>query len=354
MSTQSQPARVVREIALEQIDTGGNVRDLDADHVTALAGSMALRGQLAPVTVRPISGDRFALVAGEHRYAAADQLGWPTIMALIRDSDGASGDQGAENVLRKQLTPLEEARAVQKMLADGYTLDGAATVLGWSRRLVSSRARILELPATAQTLVGIGDIPVSAIDTLLAIRAVAPQLCELVAEVLIETYEQGNPLGEHLGRDPGWVVSQALSHRPGEVFAARLGGALHGDQLTELKLGKKTQVLYAEATELHERLDRYAYGPPPVRFTDADADQARAAGVLLEFGRTQFVVDRAVYQELAKAAVTRTAAELRARQQERAEAKAATRTPARERTPREELEPSTARRLANSRPARTA
>jgi hypothetical protein len=104
-------------------------------------------------------------------------------------------------VLRKQLTALEEARAVAKMLTDGYTLNGAATVLGWSKRLVSSRARILELPEPAQTLVGTGEIPVSAIDALLTIQSVAPKLCELVADVIAEAAEQNNPLGEQLARE---------------------------------------------------------------------------------------------------------------------------------------------------------
>ncbi len=44
----------------------------------------------------------------------------------VRTHEGTSADSAAENVLRKQLTPLEEARAVQAMLDEGYTLDGAA------------------------------------------------------------------------------------------------------------------------------------------------------------------------------------------------------------------------------------
>lgn len=337
MSTTAPPA-VVEQIALERIDRGANVRDLDPEHVAGLAGSMELLGQLAPVTVRPVDGDRFALIAGEHRYAAAAQLGWATIDAIVRDRDGASGDQAAENVLRKQLTPLEEGRAVGKMLADGYTATGAAQVLGWSKRLVTARAKILELPAAAQTLIGAGEIPVSAIDALLAIQASAPKLCALVAEVIAEAVEQGNPLGAQLARDPGWVVTQALRSRPRDVFAASLTGTLRPDQVAELRLGKTTAALYAEASTLHEQLDRYAYGPPAVRFTQADVDQARAAGVLLELGRTQLVVDRAVYRELAKTAVARTVEELRARQQAKAQEKTASRRSQRERTPREELD----------------
>lgn len=339
MSTTDQPAEtVVREIVLDLIDSGGNVRDLDPAHVIALAGSMALRGQLAPITVRPAALGRYALVAGEHRCAAAAQLGWTSITVIVRDVEQASGDQGAENVLRKQLTPLEEARAVKRMLDDGYTPDGAATVLGWSKRLITARARILELPGAAQTMVGTGEIPASGIDVLLQVRAVSPKLCELVADVLSEQEQQGNPLGGQLVRDPGWVVRQAVGEHPDRVFAATLGGTLYLQQVDELKLGKQTQKQYVEACELHDKLDRYAYGPPPVRFTEQDVDQARAAGVLLELGSTRLVLDRDVYRELARQAVARTLTDLQTRVEARAQEKAASRAPAAERTPRQQLD----------------
>ena len=333
-------ARRAQEIALEQIEVGGNVRALDAEHVSALAGSMAVRGLIVPVAVRSLDGDRFALVAGEHRLAAARELGWTSIAAMISDdSEGTSGDQGAENVLRKTLTPLEEARAVEKMLADGYSVDGAATVLGWHKRRVTARQRILELPESAQALVGSGEIPVAGIDALLAIQAVSPKLAALAAEVIAEASADGNPPGAQLARDPGWLVRQVLSHRPGELFAALAGGTLYEDQIAELKLGKKTATLYAEAKTLHGQLDRYAYGPPPVRIGEAELDQARAAGVLLELDRTQVILDRDVYRELVKAAVARTVDDLRTCATERASEQRERKTASRrERTPREDAD----------------
>src|SRR4051812_44919219 len=195
--------RRVEEIPIDRIQAGGNVRDLDGEHVSRLAASMKVRGLLTPIDVVAVDGERFALVAGAHRLAAAGELGWPTIAAQIGEqSEGRSGDQGAENILRKQLTPLEEARQVQKMLDDGYTVDGAATVLGWSKRRVTARRRILELPEAAQTLVGTGEIPAAGIDTLLEIQTVSPKLAALIAEASAE----GGALGAQLARDPGWLV----------------------------------------------------------------------------------------------------------------------------------------------------
>jgi uncharacterized protein YidB (DUF937 family) len=82
-------------------------------------------------------------------------------------------DLAAENVSRKQLNPVEEARAVQAMLDEGYTLDEAAQALGCSRQLVTARAKILKLPEAGQKLVGAGEIPVSAIDDLVRRRRLA-------------------------------------------------------------------------------------------------------------------------------------------------------------------------------------
>jgi hypothetical protein len=103
------------------------------------------------------------------------------------------------------------------MLADGHTIDGAATVLGWHKRRVTARRRILELPESAQTLVGSGDIPVAGIDALLEIQAGSPKLAALVAEVIAEAAAESNQLGAQLARDPG------LAGAPGALAPARRG-----------------------------------------------------------------------------------------------------------------------------------
>jgi ParB family chromosome partitioning protein len=83
VSTPTMTTRRVEEILVEQIEAGGNVRDLDGEHVSRLAASMKVRGLLTPIDVVAVDGERFALVAGAHRLAAASELGWPTIAAQI-------------------------------------------------------------------------------------------------------------------------------------------------------------------------------------------------------------------------------------------------------------------------------
>lgn len=323
-------------LALDDIRLRENVRDLDPVNVESLAQSIALRGLLVPLIVCQIDAG-YELVSGYHRFAACRELGHADVPVVVRQHEGSSADSAAENITRKQLTPLEEARAVQAMLDEGYTADGAAQALGWSRQRVTARAKILGLPADGQRMVGTGEIPVSAIDNLLAIVAVSPPLAEAVVDVIAARDVDGSQL---VG-NAGWAVGRALDRAPKGTFGAYLHTVSHSD-VTELRLGKKTDALVAEAEQLHRKVDAYAYGPPSFRFTEADVDQARAAGVVIEFegghGRgAAIVTDRGVYRELAKQAIARTVEDLR----DRAAAKAKDRPTSeggRERTPRQELD----------------
>jgi ParB/RepB/Spo0J family partition protein len=295
------------QVPLDLIDVGKNVRELDQAHVEALTSSIALRGLIVPLVVRP-DGERFKLIAGNHRYAACRKLGLSEVEVTVREQEGSSADSAAENVVRKQLSPLEEARAVAYMLEEGYTLEGAASALGWSAALVNARAKILELPETAQELLGNGELPVGSVATLTKIADVSPALCEAALEPVAD----GQIAGGDFVNDPAWAIGYALREGTGKVFAAYLG-TVGTHEITELRLGKKTEAAYTEAKELYKQNNRYAYGPPPIRFNEIEVDQARAAGVLIEFEHSApIITDRGLYRELAKQAIKSTLEEQRA------------------------------------------
>jgi ParB-like chromosome segregation protein Spo0J len=67
-------------------------------------------------------------------------------------------ERAAENIVRTQLDPYQEAQAVAAMLANGLSDDGAAQALGWPKARVTARMRLLELPEAAQQMVGAGQI----------------------------------------------------------------------------------------------------------------------------------------------------------------------------------------------------
>jgi ParB/RepB/Spo0J family partition protein len=317
MATTAPTAAAGLTLPLVRIHVPENVRALNAEHVDALAASIALQGMLVPIVVCPAQADiaatgyEYELVAGFHRVAAADKLGLVEVPAVIRDSAGEQADRAVENITRLQLGPAEEAAAVQAMLKKGLTEDGAAQALGWPKARVTARVKLLELPEKARELVGFGAIPLSAVDQLRAIGKVSAQLLEVLVD-----YLDGDPAGHtwvpsQLISDPGRVLGNALRESDSKVFAAYLH-QLPSGAVDELRLGKKATEQLAEAEKLHRQLNQYAYGPPPIRFTEQDLDQARAAGVVIELDHsTPIIVDRPLYRELAKRAIKRSAEELR-------------------------------------------
>jgi ParB/RepB/Spo0J family partition protein len=263
-------AEIGRQVALGRIRVPENVRTLDDAHVQALGGSITLQGMLVPVVVRDDGANGFELVAGFHRIAAARSLGLVEVPVVLRDAQTEDADRAVENITRKQLNPYEEAKAVRAMLDGGLSEDGAAQALGWPKARVTARVKILELPERAQQLIGEGVIHLAAVDQLRAIGSVAPDLLDAVIAYL----DDGNAwAAERLMREPGWVLDAALTHSGNaKVFAAYLHSA-SAHEISELRLGKKTEQLYADAEKLHRQLDRYAYGPPQVRFSDEDVDR---------------------------------------------------------------------------------
>ena len=320
MATTTDVQPQVRMIALEQIRHDANVRELAGEDVDALAGSIALLGQITPAIVRP-DRDDYVLIAGHKRYAALQKLGHKEIRVEVRSGDGEHSERAAENIVRTQLNPYEEARAVAAMLTNGLTEEGAAQALGWPKARVTARMRLLELPEAAQQMVGTGEIALSCVEQLRTIARVSPALLD----ALISYLADGNQFAaERLAHEPGWVLDAALRATDTKVFAAHLS-RIDSHNLAGLRLGKKTEALYARAVELARQLDRYAYGAD-VRFGEAEVDQARAAGVVLEFERGwPVIVDRSLYRELVKQAIARTVTELKGRVAERAAEKDARR-----------------------------
>jgi hypothetical protein len=207
------------------------------------------------------------------------------------------------------------------MLANGLTEDGGAQALGWPKARVTARMRLLELPEAAEQMVGAGEIALSCVEQLRTIGRVSPALLD----ALISYLADGNQFAaERLAREPGWVLDAALRETDTKVFAAHLS-RIDAHNLAGLRLGKNTEALYERAVELALQLDRYSHGAD-VRFGEVEVDQARAAGVVIEFERSwPVIVDRSLYRELVKQAIARTVTELEARVAERAAEKDAQR-----------------------------
>lgn len=300
------PAAGGLNMPFDRIHVPENVRALNAEHVSALAASIALQGMLVPIVVCPAQGD---VATAGFEYELVE------VPAVIRDSAGEQADRAVENITRLALRADEEAAAVKAMLDKGLTEDGAAQALGWPKARVTARVKLLELPERARVLVGAGVVPLSAVDQLRAIGSVSQQLLEVLVDYVAADQHGNTWAASQLVSDPGYVLGNALRETDSKVFAAYLH-QLDPREVEELRLGKKAAEQLAEAGKLHRQVNQYAYGPPTIRFNEQDVDEARAAGVLIELDRcTPIIVDRPLYRELAKRAIKLVAEEL----QERAE-----------------------------------
>ena len=106
--------------------------DFADEQMAELVESVKQHGIITPLMLAPDGDGRFTIIAGERRYRAAKAARLREVPAQVRDADGEALTLAvAENVIRADLTPVEEARAYQR-LADEH--GGAAKVARWSAR----------------------------------------------------------------------------------------------------------------------------------------------------------------------------------------------------------------------------
>lgn len=120
----------------------------DEEKLAELADSIRAQGVVQPVVVRPVSDNRYELIAGERRWRAAQLAGIDDIPAVVRDvPDEVSVAMALiENIQREDLNPLEEATALRRLIDDfQMTHQEAADAVGRSRAAVSNLLRLLEL-----------------------------------------------------------------------------------------------------------------------------------------------------------------------------------------------------------------
>lgn len=137
--------------------------DFDVDGLEELTYSIRQHGILQPLVAMRI-GEQYQLIAGERRLRAAKIVGLKTVPVLIRQADEQQQLELAlvENIQRRNLNPIEEAVAYQRLMDEfNLTQEQAAQKVGKSRSVVANIVRLLSLPTEIQKgLIG-GDISYS-------------------------------------------------------------------------------------------------------------------------------------------------------------------------------------------------
>ena len=152
----------VREIEIARIRPNPNQPRIrfSEDSITELAESIAQRGVLQPILLRPHE-DGFEIVAGERRWRAAQKVRLHTIPAIVREIDEASTAELAliENIQREDLNAIEEAEGYRQLIQrHGHTQDGVSKIVHKSRSHVANLLRLLELPEFVRQSLVNGDI----------------------------------------------------------------------------------------------------------------------------------------------------------------------------------------------------
>ena len=125
----------------------------DEQALKELAVSIKEHGVIQPIIVRQVE-NKYEIIAGERRYKASTMAGLNKIPAIIKNLDDKESSKVAliENLQRRDLTPIEEARTFQKILdlEEDMTQEQLAATMGKTQSSVSNKLRLLALPDEIQ------------------------------------------------------------------------------------------------------------------------------------------------------------------------------------------------------------
>ncbi len=125
----------------------------DETALKELASSIKEHGIIQPLVLRRLNGGKYEIIAGERRYKASQIAGLSKVPAIISNLDDNSSAEVAlvENLQRKNLSAIEEAKSYKKLLDRGYlTQEQLAKRMGVSQSSVANKIRLLNLSEEAQ------------------------------------------------------------------------------------------------------------------------------------------------------------------------------------------------------------
>lgn len=248
------PEPAYAAVPLVAIDVEDNVR-ADVGDVEELAASIRELGVLEPVKVRA-RGDRFLLVFGHRRLAAAKAAGLKAIPAIVdhRPQPPArrTVEQLVENLQREDLNALEEARALRAILdaEKGLSQAELARRLGRSQPWIANTLALIRQPVAVQEAIASGRVS-------LAHAKAVNGLPEAAQERLIKAAASGNYPAHQTEADARWERQQQDRTAKARK-ASEAGGARAVKALAAAKVGKRTPVQVSVPWDLDAAVVRAA------------------------------------------------------------------------------------------------
>lgn len=232
-------------------------RLFDQELLQELADSIKAEGMIQPIIVRPFA-DGYELVAGERRWRASQLAGIDRIPAIVREMEDRSvaAVSVIENIQRKDLNPLEEAAAFQRLCDEfGMTHKAVAEAVGRSRASVTNLMRLLELHDEVKVLVDKGELEMGHARALLgAPRTHQPEIARRIVKQnltvrAVEKYvrsldAEGNEVPTPAASNVADPDIDRLSKKLGEKLGAQVQISHKGNGTGKL------QISYSSVSEL--------------------------------------------------------------------------------------------------------
>ena len=167
---------VLKQIPLELLQRGKYQprQDMHNEALEELAQSIKKQGVMQPIVVRPVSGGRYEIIAGERRWRASQVVGLDTIPAIVREvpDESAIAMSLIENIQREDLNPIEEAVSLQRLQKEfELTQQQIAEAVGKSRSTVTNLLRLITLAEPVKKLLEHGDLEMGHAKALLSLKA---------------------------------------------------------------------------------------------------------------------------------------------------------------------------------------
>jgi ParB family chromosome partitioning protein len=158
----------------------------DQDALNELAVSIEHYGVLQPLLVKPTATGVYEILAGERRWRAARQAGLKSVPCLVRSTEDNETLEIAliENIHRRDLTPIEEARALSELISHHqYTHEELSNRLGIPRTSLSNTLRLLSLSAAIQEKVHSGQLSTGHAKAILSLSTASAR--EMLADLVV-------------------------------------------------------------------------------------------------------------------------------------------------------------------------
>ncbi len=260
----------IKSVKLNQIVAGRYQprQQFDEEAINALAKSVKEKGILQPILVRK-QNDKYEIIAGERRYRAALQAGLtevPVIEKSMADNE-ALEIALIENIVRQDLTPLEEAKGFEQLMQEfAYTQEKLSEVVGKSRSYIANTLRLLNLPDGVKSLLNQGKLTAGHARCLIGLQDAEELASKIVAEglnvrqveAMVSENKNSSPEAKKrpLNQNSSKIKDSELAAIENEL-SSKLGAKV---QINNTKNGKgKIVISYNNLSELEDLLEKFEH-----------------------------------------------------------------------------------------------